>query len=194
MRVAWKPLHKEPLHAVTRAKVAERIGVISKESGPYAACRSRATLSAFYAWLIGNSMAETNPMVGTIRTGQEEKRRGVLTPDKIKIEAVLKACRDDDSGRIVRLLLLTGQRREGAAGTNWAELDLANGIWRRPGERTKNSLPSDIPLSRPALDLPVKVQPIAGRPLLFGDGVGAFSGFSQAKAALDKRSGVTGWR
>ncbi|SFT10995.1 Integrase [Methylobacterium sp. yr668] len=192
MRVAWKPLHREPLHAVTRAKVAERLAEISKDSGPYAANRARATLSAFFAWLIGTGAAETNPVMGTIKTAQEEKRRRVLTPDEIK--SVLKACRDDDFGSIVRLLLLTGQRREEVAGLTWAELDLVGGIWHLPGERTKNSLPHDVPLSRPALDILAKVQPISGRAYLFGDGAGAFSGFSKAKAALDKRSGVTDWR
>lgn len=51
-----------------------------------------------------------------------------------------------------------------------------------------------MPLSRAALDLLAQVNPISGRAYLFGDGAGAFSGFSKAKAALDKRSGVTDWR
>lgn len=192
LRVAWKPLHRDPLHVVSRAKVADRLAVISKENGLYAANRARATLSAFYAWLIGTGAADNNPVIGTLKTAQEEKRRRVLKPAEIR--AMLAACRGDDFGRIVRLLLLTGQRREEVAGMTWRELDLAGGVWSLPGERTKNALPHDIPLSRPALDLMAQVHPIAGRPYLFGDGVGAFSGFSKAKAALDRRSGVTGWR
>ncbi|KNY23803.1 site-specific integrase [Methylobacterium sp. ARG-1] len=192
MQVAWKPLHRLPLHSVSRANVADRLAVITEESGPYAANRARATLSAFYAWLIGTGAADTNPVVGTLKTAQEEKRRRVLKPDEIA--AVLKACRDDDFGRIVRLLLLTGQRREEVAGLRWGELDLASGVWHLPGARTKNSLPHDVPLSRPALEVLARIQPISGRSYLFGDGAGAFSGFSKAKAALDKRSGVTDWR
>lgn len=61
MREAWKPLHREPLHAVTRAHVADRLAAISKESGSYAANRARATLSAVYAWLIGMGAAEKQP-------------------------------------------------------------------------------------------------------------------------------------
>lgn len=53
-------------------------------------------------------------MIGTIKTAQEEKRRRVLKPAEIK--SVLGAYRNDDFGRIARLLLLTGQRREEVAG------------------------------------------------------------------------------
>ncbi|MGU3544655.1 hypothetical protein [Methylobacterium sp. A52T] len=80
--------------------MAERLGQISKESGPDAANSARATLWAFYAWQIGNGVAEFKSVIGRIETAQEEKRRRVLPPDEIK--ATLKACRDDDFGRIVR--------------------------------------------------------------------------------------------
>jgi hypothetical protein len=53
---------------LARATVAKRLGVISKESGPDAANRARATLWAFYAWLIGNGMAEPNSGIGAIET------------------------------------------------------------------------------------------------------------------------------
>ena len=56
-------------------------------------------------------------MVGTLKSAQEEKRRRVLSNHEIV--AVLGACRDDDFGRIVRLLLLTGQRRDEVAGMRW---------------------------------------------------------------------------
>lgn len=62
---------------MTRATVAKRLGANSKASGSDAASGARATLSAFYAWLIGNGRAEPNSLVGTIETAQEEKRRQV---------------------------------------------------------------------------------------------------------------------
>ncbi|MEH3065425.1 MAG: hypothetical protein PGN33_22700 [Methylobacterium radiotolerans] len=120
--------------------------MILKRNEPDAAKRARATLSAIYAWLIGNSRAEPNPVVGTIETAQRRSAAGLLSPDEIK--AALKACRDDDFGRIVRSRTRTGQRREEVAGMKRAELDLASGIWRLPGQRTKNSLLLDVPLSR----------------------------------------------
>ncbi|WP_139237800.1 hypothetical protein [Methylobacterium sp. 13MFTsu3.1M2] len=82
-------------------------------------------------------------------------------PDEIK--AALKACRDDDFGRIVRSRTRTGQRREEVAGMTRAELDLASGIWRLPSQRTKNSLLLDVPLSRASTCSQTSSPVLAGR-------------------------------
>ena len=192
MRVVWKPLHRTPLHAVDRKQVAARLAEIARDAGPYAANRARAALSAHFAWLIGTGAADMNPVVGVPKPAPEERRARILTEDEIK--AVLGACRDDDFGRIVRLLLLTGQRRDEVAGMAWAEIDLVGAVWKLPAERVKNGLPHDVPLSGAALGLLTEAPRLEGRTLVFGQGEGGFQGFSRAKAAHDKRSGVTGWR
>ncbi|MCC0809437.1 tyrosine-type recombinase/integrase [Methylobacterium sp. W2] len=192
MRVVWKPLHRTPLHAIDRKQVAARLAEIARDAGPYAANRARAALSAHFAWLIGTGAADMNPVVGVPKPAPEERRARVLAKDEIK--AVLGACRNDDFGRIVRLLLLTGQRRDEVAGMAWAEIDLVGAVWKLPADRVKNGLPHDVPLSGSALGLLTGAPHIEGRTLVFGQGEGGFQGFSRAKAAHDKRSGVTGWR
>ncbi len=192
MRQAWAPLHRTPVSDVTRAQVAERLGEIAKTSGPYAANRARNTLSAFYGWLIEEGVAEANPVVGTRKPIRDEKRQRVLKPAEIK--AVLGALPAGDFGRIVRLLLLTGQRRDEVADMVWSEIDLAAGLWRLPGARTKNGLAHDVPLSAAALTILAEAPRIEGRDLVFGSGVGGFQGFTRAKAVLDRDSRVAGWR
>ncbi|TXN80625.1 tyrosine-type recombinase/integrase [Methylobacterium sp. WL8] len=192
MRLSWAPLHRVPVAEVTRAMVAERLNVIAKTSGPYAANRARTTLSAFYGWLIEEGLADANPVVGTRKPIQDEKRQRVLKPDEIR--AVLAALPAGDFGRVVRLLLLTGQRRDEVADMTWAEVDLAGALWSMPGGRTKNGLAHDVPLSAPALAVLAEAPRIEGRDLVFGSGAGGFQGFTRAKAALDKACGVTGWR
>jgi hypothetical protein len=44
-------------------------------------------------------------------------------------------------GAIVRLLMLTGQRREEVAGMTWAELSEDLATWTIPATRTKNGMP-----------------------------------------------------
>ncbi len=107
----------------------------------------------------------------------------MLRPEEIK--AVLKALPESDFGRIVRMLLLTAQGREEVAEMAWAEVDPAAGLWHLPEERTKNSLPHDVPLSYAALSILADAPRIEGRDLVFGSGVGGFQGFTRAKAALD---------
>lgn len=192
LRTVWKPLHKLPLHTVGRQEITEHLAKIRRETGPHAANRARAALSAHFAWLVGTGSAEINPVMGVPKPAPEVRRARVLTEDEIA--RVWAACRDDDFGRIVRLLLLTGQRRDEVADMAWAELDLAGAVWSLPDPRVKNGQGHDVPLSATALQILSAMDRIEGRSLVFGQGEGGFQGFSRAKASLDKRSGVTGWR
>jgi integrase len=103
-------------------------------------------------------------------------------------------------GSIIRLLILTGQRRGEVAGMSWGELsdDLAS--WTMPGERTKNGVAHVVPLSVPARDLLGDLLPddandaksaitdrrSAGALALPGLLGTPFAGWSKAKAELDK--------
>ena len=91
-----------------------------------------------------------------------------------------------DFGACVRLLILTAARREEVGGLRWSEID--GETWRLPAERSKNHRAHELhltPLARriigelPRLD--------SDRDLLFGSGVGGFSGWSKAKRLLDAR-------
>jgi integrase len=106
---------------------------------------------------------------------------------------------------IVRLLMLTGQRREEVAGMTWAELSEDLTTWMIPATRTKNGIPHLVPLSQPARELlhalrsdkPGDVQAAQPRAelalVLPGERGTPFSGWSKAKSALDTASGVSGW-
>ena len=108
-------------------------------------------------------------------------------------------------GAIVRLLMLTGQRREEVAGMTWAELSEDLATWTIPATRTKNGTPHLVPLSQPASkilqalrsDGPGDVQGAHQRAKLAlafpGERGTPFSGWSKAKSALDTASGVSGW-
>jgi integrase len=189
LRSHWKPLRDTPIHKVQRSDVAARLKVIAKESGPFAANRARASLSALFGWAMREGIAEANPVIGTNKATEEISRDRVLSDDELAL--VWNACRDDDYGRIVRLLVLTGQRREEVGGLSRDEIDLDRAIWTLPRERTKNGLPHDVPLSQAALDILASTPQREGRTLLFGGGEGPFSGWSKAKAALDQRIAAT---
>ena len=54
-------------------------------------------------------------------------------------------------GRIVKLLMLTAQRRNEMGGLRWSEIDMAAKTITLPGERTKNGREHTMPLSADAL-------------------------------------------
>src|SRR6202040_4234429 len=66
-------------------------------------------------------------------------------------------------------------------------INFSNRQWSLPGERTKNRLPYEVPLSDAAIETLRSAPRRERRELIFGAGSGGFSGWSRAKAALDSR-------
>ena len=185
-------LHEMPAHSVSRRDVAGWLNEVAAKHGPHAANRGRTCLSALFSWAMRQGLVESNPVVATGKAVEETSRTRVLSREEIG--QIWVACRDDDHGRIVRLLLLTGQRRSEVAGIRWSEIDRAAGLWRLPAERTKNGLPHDVPLSCDALAILDAAPARKGRDLIFGDRDGPFQGWSRAKNSLDNRINESrGW-
>ncbi|MEO5706988.1 MAG: site-specific integrase [Alteraurantiacibacter sp.] len=93
-------------------------------------------------------------------------------------------------GPMVRLLILTGARREEVAGIGWAELREAEAVWHLPAERAKNGNALDLPLTALAVAelsaLKGKGDKWPRRGLIFSTtGKTPVSGFSKAKRRLD---------
>jgi integrase len=64
-----------------------------------------------------------------------------------ELREISAALLDDDYGAIVRLLMLTGQRREKIGGLRWSEIDFDRGVIVFPPARTKNNREHEIPMS-----------------------------------------------
>lgn len=140
----WQPLHDRPLSAITKAEIASRHREIAAES-PHAADRALSILSTFFVWAMRDGLVDANPAANANKATVPTKRERVLT--NAELAAVWKACRDDDYGRIVRLLILTGLRVGEVAKARWSEIDLASGHWDIPAARMKNKRPHDVPLA-----------------------------------------------
>jgi integrase len=193
LRVSWKPLHEMPVHAVTRRDVAARIAKITAESGPIPAARARAYMSAFMAWSMREGLCDSNPVIGSNRPPEPKARDRVLSDGDLA--AIWNACKADDFGRIVRLLMLTGCRREEIGGLRWSEVDLDRGVLALPGERVKNGRAHTLPLSDLAQTVLAGCPRRADRKFVFGEGGGAFAGYGKAKVTLDRRIGAPApWR
>ena len=131
----WKRLHKVPIHEVKRRDIAVRLTDLSEEHGPVAAARARNALSGIFAWAMREGIVDANPVIGTNKPPEPPSRDRVLTD--AELAGIWTACRDNDYGRIVKLALLTGARREEIGGLRWQEVDIerAELICRRSGRR-----------------------------------------------------------
>ncbi len=186
LRKNWSALSKWPIAKIEREQIAAQLTKIGKENGPYAANRARAALSAMFGWAIGEGIAHANPVIGTNKAlDKEAKRKRVLTTQELSL--LWLEVGEGDYADIVRLLFLTGQRREEVAGMLWSELDIEKHMWSLPSDRTKNKLPHDVPLSDASLAILQNRTKKENRDLVFGAGEGPFQGWSNAKTKLDER-------
>ncbi len=139
----FRGLHTIALASIDRATVSRELNLLKKR-GPVAANRARATLSAFFNWSIANGLCEHNPVEKTNKN-QEQSRDRVLTARELK--TVWCNVDDNDYGKIVKLLALTGQRRDEIARLTWDEVNFDEKQIELPGSRTKNKRPHIIPMS-----------------------------------------------
>ena len=92
-----------------------------------------------------------------------------------------------DFGSIIKLLLLTGCRREEIGQLRWSEVDLDTGIVTIPGTRTKNHKTHALTLPPLALDILRAVPRRPDREYVFGRGGQGFGGWGFAAMALITR-------
>jgi integrase len=183
-RIHWAPLHDRPVPAITRAEVALGLQGIVKAHGRVAAARARTNLLALLAWAQREGIVENNVALATNNPALGLPSRERVLEDT-EVRAIWKACGADDFGAIVRLLLLTGQRRNEIADLRFSEVDIEHATITLSAARTKNKRQHIVPLSDAALSIIRALPREAGRDLFFGAGDRGFTSWSNSKRAFD---------
>ncbi len=161
-------LHHDRAEAVRRRDIAILLDKVAQKSGPIAANRVRAALSAMWTWGLRTGLieAESNPVAFTVRNPENVRDR-VLNDAELK--AIWRATDDDgDYSRIARLCLLTGCRREEIARLRWDEI-LADRIVIR-ADRMKGNLAHEIALL-PMITATLPARPEKPEGCVFGKGI-----------------------
>ena len=183
-----KSLHHLRLGEIDRRTIALRLAEIESESGPVARNRTRSSLSAFFTFAIREGLIEVNPVTGTATANEGQSRDRTLT--EAELTAVLKVLGQDPFDDIIRLLVLTGQRRTEIGGLRWSEVDFERDLIALPPERSKNNRLHELPIS-------TQVRAILERQPRNGEWVWgrAFTSWSVYKAKLDNRlNGMGEWK
>jgi integrase len=116
-----------PLDTVTRADVAICLVAITRTCGSPTASRALGALGSFCTWCMRMGLTESNPTLAVIKPVLNPPRERVLSDDELR--RIWRACRDDDHGRIIRLLILTACRRAEIGDMTWDELDPERGTF-----------------------------------------------------------------
>jgi integrase len=88
---------------------------------------------------------DDNPAKGLQRY-QEDKRETWLSEVQVRrLEAALRAYRDQEAAHAIRLLIVTGARAGEVLQAEWAHFDLERGVWTKPSHHTKQKRSSMFP-------------------------------------------------
>jgi integrase len=143
----WKHLKATE---ITRTEITSALDVVA-DRAPVRANRVRALVSKILNFGIGRGILETNPCHAVARPGEEHRRDRVLSGDEIKALWTALDKQHANIRAILKLALLTAQRRGEVLGMRWAEIDLKSAWWTIPAERSKNKMAHRVPLAPQAL-------------------------------------------
>jgi integrase len=189
LKIHAKRLHHLPLADIARRDVAGVLTAAAAKLSGASANRVRSSLSSCFAWCIREGSLDSNPAAWTERR-EEAARTRLLADDELR--EIWAALRDDAYGDILRLLILTGARREEIGALRWSEIDLDGGLIVLPPARVKSHRAHEIVLSVSAQEI-LRARPHLTWPdgspcdLLFGRGQRGFSDWVGSKIDLDAR-------
>ena len=188
------------LDALTRRRARKDGNGRDRIKGVSMTGRTAAYGRAAFAWAMKRDAVRANPFASLAITKTIAKRERVLSD--VELAEIWHAAADAGQpyGTIVRLLILTGQRRGEVGGMRWEEISDDLATWSLPGERTKNGAPHAVPLSALVRDILERLLPGHGSAakraieelraaqalVLPGARSTPFAGWSKCKAALDR--------
>lgn len=149
-----------------------------------------AVLRRLFKWAVSRGDISRSPMEGMETPPAVKPRERWLSDVELgRIWTQAPKCHRC-FGPIVRLLIVTGQRREEIAGLHWDELNREERELRLSGDRTKNGEPTTIPLNDLAISELDQVArgdkwPRQGRVFPTSSGAG-FTAYAKGKKKLDK--------
>jgi integrase len=188
-----KALHGKPAAIIKRGEIAAAIDKVQPRSHA-AALLLFSDIRPIFAWALNREALDINPMVGMKGPELLKVRDRVLSDAEIKALWQVATEQSWPFENVIKLLLLTGQRKSEVAGMRWSEVDLDACSWTIAKERCKNGKAHTIDLHLEAVALLDRLgEPAAARRA--GDEEFVFSttgrtpvaAFSDAKRRIDAR-------
>jgi integrase len=188
-------LGEMPVEQVKRSDIVKTLDKIEAKAGARSADMCLSILRQVFNWHALRSDDFRTPIVPGMGRYRYAEHRGERILSDAELRQLWETTADGTTfAQLVRFLLLTSARKSEAAGLRRAEID--GDIWTLPASRSKTGKAVERPLSGPARRIIDEMPQIDGCPWVFSgsSGLSPFNNFSDATAALRKRSGVQGWR
>lgn len=175
-----------------RRAVVEAIEALEADDKPGAAQALRSHASTFLKWCADRGLVPANPLQG-YRAPRSTRAQRIAQPGRdlsdsevALIWAAAGQPRVNDAfGRLLRILILTGQRRTETARMKWSDLSEDQALWRIPAQETKNGIAHEVPLPPLARSILRGAQRFDGCDYVFTTGGEvAISGWSKLEKRL----------
>jgi len=143
---------KRLIRKIRRADVVEIVEAVKSKGMKVQANRIFSEFMAMLRWAEQSDYIDGIPSFNKFKS-KEQPRRRTLTGEELGI--VWKT--SDEIGRLsgdfVRLLLLSGQRRDDVRLMRWDEINMKSCLWTIPASRYKTRIAQVVPLSKQMMDV-----------------------------------------
>jgi integrase len=153
--------------------------------------RTLTRLKTLFRWAVAKDLITADPTEGVRKAVKETPRDRYL--DDAEIRSFWAGCEGLGwpFGSLLKLLLLTAQRRDEVGGMQWSEVDLPEATWTIPGTRAKNGKRHIVHLCKMAIEVLEAMPQLAvdGQPSAYvftTTGRAPVSGYSKIKDRLDQ--------
>lgn len=175
--------HK-PVDEIKKDDIIKILDKISDRGAGIMANRTLAHMRKFFNWCVQRDLIEHPPTYMVAAPAKKKSRDRVLNDFEIK--NIWKACEafGYPFGDLVKILILTGQRRGEVASMRWKDYDKDEKLWVQPRELTKSNREHYVPLPDMAIDVLEGVFNL-GSHIFTSSGIRPFENFSRDKKILD---------
>lgn len=186
---------KRDLRSIEKRDVTKTLDGIVKRGSPSLANHAFAAVRKLFNWAVERDFIEVSPCTGLRAPSKFVKSDRVLSD--AELIQVWHGAEEMSYpyGRIVQLLILTGQRIGEVSSIEWNDIDTEENVWNIPADRNKSGRFHRLPLSPQAFNI-IKLIPRIDDVLLFparGRNT-PVSGFSKWKRKIDELSQVNDWK
>jgi integrase len=169
--------------SIRRGDITALLDKIEDDRGPRQADVVLGILRGIANWYAARHDDYASPFTKGMKRQPQTRRERILSDDELRA-VWWQAERAGTFGAIVRMALLTGQRREKIATMRWA--DLSGDVWSIPASARGKGAGGSLKLPPAAVTVINSRPRMVGNPYVFaGRGNNAFNGFSKCKAAFD---------
>jgi integrase len=187
--VPHPPFKGRPFVSLRRSEISAFLDRVEDEHGQHTADSVLGVLRSVAKWVASRDDDYLPPFVGGMSRVPKKARHRSRVLEDAEIKRVWRAAaRFGNFGRLVRLLLLTAQRRGQVLAMRRA--DVRDGMWTVPGSEREKGTIGEVRLPPAALDIIREMPPLIGDDHIFTQ---RRFNIDRAKKMLDEASGVTGW-